>query len=338
VKILIAPDKFKGSLSAKEVCEALSEGILRGNTSVEIFTKPLADGGDGSLVVLQHYLDVKTITTTVHDPLMRPIQASYSMADTAAYIEMSKASGLVLLQEGERDCMNTSSFGTGELIADAIKKGANKIYLFIGGSATNDGGIGIANALGYRFFDAVENLLEPIGRNLALIKRIDNTQLLYDLSTISFKVICDVNNPFYGKNGAAYIYAAQKGASTEDIILLDKGLENLANCLNHQNFPVIAQVPGAGAAGGVGGGAIAFLGAKLVAGIQTFIELTQLENTLKDCDLIITGEGKIDRQTEQGKVVSGVCQLAKKYEKPVIAVCVKRSIQSEVNLFLQRML
>lgn len=321
MKILIAPDKFKGSLSANAVCDALKEGIKRVNPSAEIFTKPLADGGDGSLEVVQYYLELKTITTTVHDPLMRPIQASYSMAERTAYIEMASASGLVLLQKAERNCMYTSSYGTGELIGNAIQRGATSIYLFIGGSATNDGGIGIANALGYRFLDILGKDLNPIGKNLAFIKKIDTTQLRYDLSTISFQVICDVHNPFFGKHGAAYVYGAQKGASAKDIVLLDKGLENLANCLTRQNYPAIADVPGAGAAGGVGGSAIAFLGAKLVSGIQTFIELTQLETTLKDCDLIITGEGKIDHQTEQGKVVSGVCQLAQKHQKPVIAVC-----------------
>jgi len=321
VKILIASDKFKGSLSANEVCEALKAGIKKANLSAEIFSKPLADGGDGSLEVLQYYLDLKMITITVNDPLMQPIQASYSMTGDTAYIEMSKASGLILLVAAERNCMHTTSFGTGELITDAIEKGATKIYLFIGGSATNDGGIGIASALGYRFFDADDKMLASIGKNLGQIKRIDNTQLHYNLSTISFQVICDVNNPFFGEHGAAYVYAAQKGASAKEIDLLDKGLENLANCLTRQNYPAIAQVPGAGAAGGVGGGAIAFLGAKLVSGIQTFLDLTQLETILKDCDLIITGEGKIDHQTEQGKVVSGVCQLAKKYQKPVIAVC-----------------
>jgi len=321
MKILIAPDKFKGSLSANGVCEALKKGIEKTSSSTEIFVKPLADGGDGSLDVLQHYLDLKTITIRVNDPLMRPIEASYSMAENKAYIEMASASGLVLLQEEERDCMYTTSYGTGELIVDAIQKEATKIYLFIGGSATNDGGIGIASALGYRFLNAFGKELLPIGKNLALIKEIDQTQLRYDLSTISLQVICDVNNPFYGENGAAYVYAAQKGANAEDIVLLDRGLENLADCLVHQNYPAIAQVPGAGAAGGVGGGAIAFFGAKLVPGIQTFMELTKLEATLKDCDLIITGEGKIDRQTEQGKVVSGVCEIAQKYQKPVIAIC-----------------
>ena len=321
MKILLAPDKFKGSISAQEVCQALSKGIQKIHPNMEILSKPLADGGDGSLAVLDHYFTLKTISKIVQDPLGRPIKAHYKMADKSAYIEMSVASGLALLKPTERNCMHTTSYGTGELIRDALEKGATTIFLFIGGSATNDGGIGIANALGYQFYDSEDQLLAPIGRNLVLIDRIDKSALSTDLKSIQVKVICDVNNPFYGKNGAAYIYAPQKGASEEEVIHLDRGLKSLANCLTKYAYSDVATVPGAGAAGGVGGGAMAFLHARLQSGIQTFLDITQVESVLKDCDLIITGEGKIDRQTEQGKVISGVCQLAQKYDKPVIAVC-----------------
>jgi len=321
MKILLAPDKFKGSLTAQEVCTALTKGILKSHPNATIISKPLADGGDGSLAVLDYYLDLTTISKTVQDPLGRPITASYKLAKEVAYIEMAAASGLVLLKPAERNCLITSSYGTGELIADAIEKGSSNIYLFIGGSATNDGGIGIAAALGYRFYDAAGNSLSPIGENLLRIAKIDNSQLRYNLKDISINVICDVANPFYGKNGAAYVYAAQKGASPDDIVNLDNGLRNLATQLVAFNFLDIAYIAGAGAAGGVGGGAIAFLGAKLQSGIQIFIELTQLEAAIKDCDLVITGEGKLDKQTEQGKVISGVCQLAKQYNKRVVAVC-----------------
>jgi len=321
MKILLAPDKFKGSLTAQEVCTALAAGIHKSHPNATIISKPLADGGDGSLAVLDYYLDLKTISKIVQDPLGRPISANYKLTKETAYIEMAAASGLVLLKPEERNCLITSSYGTGELIADAIAQGAKKIYLFIGGSATNDGGIGIAAALGYRFYDISGNLLSPIGEHLIHIAKIDNSQVSYDWQEVFIHVICDVENPFYGKNGAAYVYAAQKGASPTDIVHLDKGLKNLDKQLVDFNYPTIAQVAGAGAAGGVGGGAIAFLGAKLQPGIQTFIELTQLEAAIKDCDIVITGEGKLDKQTEQGKVISGVCQLAKKYNKRVIAVC-----------------
>jgi len=321
MKILIAPDKFKGSLTAKEVCDALSEGIQQSHPTAEIIAKPLADGGDGSLDVLSHYFDVQTITTSVHDPLFRPIQAHYLIANQTAYIEMATASGLVLLKEEERNPLFTSSIGTGELIADALKKGVHQIYLFIGGSATNDGGIGIAHALGYRFYDKNNYPLSPIGRSLHLITRIDNSQLLFDPKAVDIQVVCDVNNPFFGPNGAAYIYAPQKGATPEQVPYLDLGLRQLSQQLMYYGYPPIGLVEGAGAAGGVGGGAIAFLNAALVSGIATFLQITQLETILKDCDIVITGEGKLDGQSVQGKVVSGVCQLAKKYGKPIIAVC-----------------
>lgn len=321
MKILIAPDKFKGSLSAEEVSIALSKGLKKANPNIEIISRPMADGGDGSLEVLAHYVDLKTITIEVDDPLFRPINASYSIAGTTAYIEMAAASGLALLKEKERNCMDTSSFGTGELILDAIRKGATTIYLFIGGSATNDGGMGIACALGWCFYSKNGELLVPIGENLAEVNQIDGTFLFYKPANIKFKVICDVNNTFYGENGAAYVYAPQKGANPDEVKILDEGLQNLATLLKAGNYADIADVAGAGAAGGVGGGAVAFLNAELVAGIQTFLDITELETQIKACDLVITGEGKLDAQTEQGKVISGVCQLAKKYDKPVIAVC-----------------
>lgn len=336
MKILIAPDKFKGSLTAKEVCDALTVGIQKSNPSAEIISKPLADGGDGSLAVLDYYLDLETISVRVQDPLGRPIIAKYKLSQKVAYIEMAAASGLVLLQPEERNCLNTTTYGTGELIVDALTKGATKIFLFIGGSATNDGGIGIAAALGYRFYDALGKLLAPIGKNLSQIAKIDTTLLHYNLQPIEIKVICDVENPFYGENGAAHVYAAQKGASPSDILSLDKGLRNLATQLINFNYPDISCISGAGAAGGVGGGSIAFLGAKLQSGIQTFIDLTQLEKAIANCDLVITGEGKLDKQTEQGKVISGLCQLAKKYNKRVLAVCGAADLPIPESLGLEK--
>lgn len=334
MKILLAPDKFKGSLSASEVCQALSKGIRRVNSNVAIISKPLADGGDGSLIVLDYYFQLETVTLIVNDPLFRPISASYKLAGDTAYVELASASGLVLLRPSERNCMHTSSYGTGELLLDAIQRGAKKIHLFIGGSATNDGGMGIAQALGYRFRDKEDNLLQPIGKHLGLVASIDADNLNFDPSTIEIDVICDVDNPFYGPNGAAYIYATQKGANPKEVALLDKGLKNFASIIQKTNLGEIDVIPGSGAAGGVGGGAIAFLNAQLKSGIQTFLDITNIEDTLKDCDLIITGEGRLDQQTEQGKVISGVCSLAKKYAKPIIAVCGAADLSTESDLGL----
>ena len=336
MKILIAPDKFKGSLSAQEVCVALSKGLKNANPNIEIITRPMADGGDGSLKVLAHYVDLKTITLEVEDPLFRPIDASYSMAGNTAYIEMAAASGLALLKEKERNCMETSSFGTGELILDAIRKGATTIYLFIGGSATNDGGMGIAAALGWSFYNKNGELLVPTGENLRAVTKIDGSFLFYKPAKVNFKVICDVNNPFYGENGAAYVYAPQKGASPDEVKILDDGLRNLTEQLKAGNHREISNIPGAGAAGGVGGGAIAFLDAELVSGISTFLEITALEKEIDSCDLVITGEGKLDVQTEQGKVISGVCELAAKYDKRVIAVCGDADLPISKSLKIQQ--
>jgi glycerate 2-kinase len=334
MNILIAPDKYKGSLSAKDVCQALYKGLQLKYPSSTIISKPLADGGDGSLDVLEYYHEVKTITKTVQDPLGRPIVAQYKMSDVIAYIEMAAASGLVLLQDHERNCMQTSTFGTGELIADAIEKGAKEIYLFIGGSATNDGGIGIAAALGYCFMDNKGNVLSPIGKNLESIQHIDDSKVNVDFHLIKVVVISDVNNPLYGKNGAALVYASQKGASPKEIVKLDHGLKNLSDILHKQGYRDIAQTPGSGAGGGVGGGAMAFLNAELKSGIEFFLDLTGLEQDIIDCDVVITGEGMLDKQTEQGKVISGVCSLAKKYNKKVIAVCGAADFQVSEQLGL----
>ncbi|MEM7660324.1 MAG: glycerate kinase [Bacteroidota bacterium] len=320
MKILLAPDKFKGSLSAQGVCDALTAGIRAVLPEATLLARPLADGGDGSLEILGHYLPLVNRRSWVQDPLGRPIKAEYFLSGDKAYIEMTRASGLVLLSEAERNCLQTTSHGTGELIADAIQQGATTIYLFIGGSATNDGGIGIAHALGFRFLDQAGQALAPIGGNLNEIVQIE-APTPSQLAGIQVKVLCDVANPFYGPEGAAHVYAAQKGASPEEIDFLDQGLKHLAEVLNQSGFPDVAQLPGAGAAGGVGGGSVAFLGAELISGIQLFLELADLEAHLQQYDLIITGEGKLDRQTKHGKVVSGVCELAKRHQVPVIAVC-----------------
>ena len=321
MNILLAPDKFKGSMSALEVCNSIVKGLKKNNSNLNILSCPMADGGEGSLEIINHYLKLNPVQLTVNDPLFRPIKSTYYLSKKNAYIQMSSASGLILLKKEERNCMLTSSYGTGELILDSVKKGARSINLFIGGSATNDGGIGLASALGYRFFDSSGSLIHPIGKYLSSIDKIDKSQLLFNPEEVEVKVVCDVNNPLYGKNGAAHVYASQKGASLIEIDQLNEGLINLASKLIQYDFPAIAKVPGAGAAGGVGGGAIAFLNAKLASGIQTFIDLTQLETLIKECDLVITGEGKLDSQTLQGKVVSGVCSLAKKHKKEIIGIC-----------------
>ncbi len=334
--ILLAPDKFKGSLSAKAVCAAITQGIHQWDEDIEVVSCPMADGGDGSLQVLEQYLALEEVKLEAMDPLFRPILTSYMRSVDTAYIEMAAASGLVLLTKNERDGVNTTSFGTGQLILDALKKGIENIVLFVGGSATNDGGIGMANALGYRFLNEKNEQLLPTGKSLTLIHKIDDKNLFFDPSIINVKVVCDVKNPLTGVNGAAHTYATQKGASKSEILKLDEGLSNLSHLLIQQAYPDVNTIEGSGAAGGLGGGAVAFLGAEICSGIDFFIEKTGFKTKLDHCQLLITGEGKIDEQTLQGKVVNGVSQLAKEKNIPTIAFCGYSALTDYSDLNLQK--
>ena len=323
MKFIIAPDKFKGSLTGFEFCDAVTEGLQMIFKQAEIVKMPLADGGDGTIEVVKHYLKGEKISITVNDPLFRPIEASYVYAAESqiAFIEMAEASGLKLLAEDEKRVMDTSSFGTGELIVDALDQGAQKIILGIGGSATNDGGMGIASALGYLFLDANSKPLKPIGRHLNGIRSIDDFKKHPRLQAVKFKIACDVSNPFYGDKGAAYIYAEQKGASKDDINFLDQGLRNFRNVLLDQYNIDVQSIDGSGAAGGIGGGAVVFLNGELTSGIDLIKQLANFDQTIDGADWIITGEGKLDAQTLSGKTIDGVVKSAAAKKIPVAALC-----------------
>ncbi|SDW14102.1 glycerate kinase [Flavobacterium degerlachei] len=311
MRVVIAPDKFKGSLSALEVCLAIENGIKKFDSSIETIKHPLADGGEGTLDILQNYFELKTVSLLVKDPLFRDITATYMVSEDTAYIEMSNASGLQLLREEEKNCCNTTTFGTGQLILDAVQKGFKNIVLFIGGSATNDAGIGMATALGYQFYNADNKSIEPIGKSLLSIHKIENDKLLFTLSDINFTVVCDVKNPLYGPNGAAYVYGGQKGASSEEIETLDLGLQNFSKQVSKYLHKEVAEILGAGAAGGLGAGAVCFLNATIKSGIDFVMEQTGFDALLKDqVDLIITGEGSVDKQTIEGKVIKGISERA----------------------------
>tara|TARA_R110000737_G_scaffold10270_1_gene25961 strand:+ start:355 stop:1479 length:1125 start_codon:yes stop_codon:yes gene_type:complete len=328
MKFVIAPDKFKGSLTGFEFCDAVAEGLQMVFKDAEIINKPLADGGDGTMEVAKYYINGEKITITVNDPLFRPINASYLYSEETkiAYIEMAEASGLKLLGDDERNCMITTTSGTGELIYDALDKGAKEIILGIGGSATNDGGMGMANALGYQFLDEHGKELVPIGQNLSKVKSIDDSNKHVRLKEVKIKVACDVTNPFYGLNGAAYIYAAQKGASENEIIVLNNGLHNLAEVIKSNYNIDLQKINGAGAAGGVGGGALTFLDGELISGINLIKELADFDTTIDGADWIITGEGQLDEQTLSGKTIDGVITSAKIKNIPVAALCGSVSI------------
>nr|WP_297786860.1 glycerate kinase [uncultured Allomuricauda sp.] len=323
MKFILAPDKYKGSLTGREFCETVALGIKKVFPNSEIINRPLADGGDGTIDVVADYLNASKVSVMVKDPLFREITTQYLVSEDkrTAFIEMSEASGYKLLEKSEMNCMETTTLGTGEMILDALEKGTKNIVLGIGGSATNDGGIGMAKALGYSFLDADGNQLEPIGKNLGKVKKIQRDQVNPKLYDAKIQVACDVNNPFYGENGAAKIYAAQKGASTEEIAFLDKGLESFAAVLKSTFDVDVQHIAGAGAAGGLGGGAVVFLNAELASGVDLVMEIANFDKVLEGADWVITGEGQLDGQTFSGKTINGVVQSAKKHHVPIAAFC-----------------
>lgn len=334
--ILICPDKFRGSLTAQEACDALERGIKKRRPKSTIQKFPLADGGEGTLEVIQQAHGGTWISVDVQDPLFRKIQAEYLwLADQKmAYIEMSRASGLMLLTAKERNPGLTSSIGTGELILAAIEKGAEKIVLTLGGSATNDAGIGMAHALGYRFLDAAGKELTPIGNELGNVTQIVSSPLSEKLKSIEFFVITDVQNPLAGDSGAAHVFAKQKGATIILIKQLDKGLINIGNLLDGLAGYSISAQSGAGAAGGLGAGAVYFLGAKMSLGAEWVLDKLHIDRAIRKADYVITGEGKVDGQSWAGKLVSQVLQRADKQFKQTLIVCGAFEEAEKIPVFL----
>lgn len=321
MKIVIAFDSFKGSADSLALAQAARKGILQVMPTSEIVIFPLADGGEGTTRAISQGLNAREVYCSVHDALMNPIETAYAISpDGVAVMEMAAACGLPLITEDHRNPRYTTTYGTGEMIADAIRRGCRRFILGLGGSATNDAGIGLLQALGMRFLDADGRCLDPIGDNLANIADVDETDVIPQLRECEFLLACDVNNPFAGPNGAAHIYAGQKGADASDINLLDSGLQHFAKVIEKLKHIDISQIPGAGAAGGMGGGLIAFLPAKLRPGIDIILETLQIQKELKNADLVITGEGKLDHQTVMGKALGGILQLSKDKGVPVVAL------------------
>lgn len=328
MKILVAPDKFKGSLSSFEACKSITQGILEINDQIELLPFPMADGGDGFAAVLKYYLHTQTVTCKSFDPLMRPIDTAYEWDSKTktAIIELAAASGLQLLNRQDRNPLKTSTYGTGIMIQHAIKTGAQKIVLGLGGSATNDAGMGILAALGFQFLDFYGNALKPAGESLQFIQSIISPPINVK---IPIEIACDVENVLYGFNGAAYVYAAQKGAAENDLSVLDQGLQNFAKILQSQTAMDIAFFPGAGAAGGVAAGLVPYFDVTITGGAKLIIEKSSLAAKLKGIDLIITGEGKLDSQSFNGKVISNITRLAALQHIPVIALCGKLAITTQ---------
>jgi glycerate kinase len=322
MRLLIAPDSFKDCLSAMDVALCLGRGFLKISPTTSIRYLPMADGGEGTVESVISATGGRIIRVEVMDPLMRKVPSFFGLTGdgTSAVIEMAAASGLELLSGDERNPWVTSTFGTGQLIGSALDMGCRKIMLGIGGSATNDGGMGMAQALGVAFLDHLGNPVGQGGGALARVAKLVMDRLDERIRDTEIEVACDVTNPLTGPQGASYVYGPQKGADPAMVARLDENLSRLEGLIREQLGMETGSVPGAGAAGGLGAGLMAFLGARLVKGFDMVAKCLNLEKAVGEADLILTGEGKMDTQTRFGKTPYGVAQLALKYRKPVIAV------------------
>jgi len=322
LKILVAPDSFKGSLTAMEVSENIKRGILNFDSKIDVDLLPMADGGEGTVQSLVDATDGEIIAKEVTGPLGNKVEAFYGLLGDGktAVIEMAAASGLPLVPEGKKNPLKTTTYGTGELIASALEHGVEQIIIGIGGSATNDAGVGMAQALGAEILAADGNQVAFGGGNLDQIEEMNLEKLDSRLNNVEILVACDVDNPLFGEDGAAYVYAPQKGADREMVEILDQNLRHFNQIVLNELNKDTNQIPGAGAAGGLGAGLVAFLDAELKAGVDIVLDIINFESRLKDVDLVITGEGMLDGQSIYGKTPVGVSRSAAKKDIPVIAV------------------
>lgn len=320
MKVVAAPNAFKGALSAVEAADAMAAGVADAIGDAIIRKVPLADGGDGTMETLVAATGGRIRERTVSDPLGRPIRAAFGILGDGrtAVVEMASASGLRLLRPDEYNPMITTTYGTGDLMRAALDEGADTIILGIGGSATTDGGIGMAEALGIRFLDESGRLVGYGGQELERIRRIDLRGLAPRIGKVKVLCACDVDNPLTGPRGAAAVYGPQKGATVEMVARLGAGLASLAEVIRRELKVEVESIPGAGAAGGLGAGVLAFLGGELARGVDLVIRFSGLEDALIDADLVLTGEGLVDRSTQFGKVPVGVARAAKTKGVPVI--------------------
>ncbi len=326
MKIVIAIDSFKGSMTSVEAGNAAKDGIKRCCTDAEIKVMPIADGGEGTVSSLVEGMGGQLHNVSVKNPLGRQIVAEYGIVNNIAIIEMAAAAGIALLDKNELNPMIATTYGVGELIKDAISKGCRDFVIGIGGSATNDGGVGMLMALGFEFFDKNGKQIAFGAQGLGEIAEIKDEDALKELKECTFNIACDVKNPLCGENGCSAIFSPQKGAKQEEIGIMDKGMKNYAEVTAQKYKMADMNYPGAGAAGGLGFAFMAYLGGKLQSGIELILDKIEMEEIIKGADLVITGEGKIDSQTIMGKAPIGIAKLAKRYNKPVIAFsgCVTR--------------
>lgn len=332
--ILIAVDSFKGSITSKNASVVIKEGLLYSNPMLNVHTVPIADGGEGTVEAFVENLGGYYVSVKVNDPLMRKISATYGVIenDKTAVIEMAAASGLNLLKKEEQNPLFTTSYGTGEILIDCLKKGFKKIIIGIGGSATNDGGIGLASALGIKFFDKDKKLVVPTGLSLGKIHSIDTSRLNMLLSDVEIIALSDVTNPLLGPKGASFVFAKQKGASQEIIKLLEKNMEHYYKVIKNTMIISDERISGAGSGGGVGFGLTTFLNAKLKMGIDFILDYIKFEKMIEDADYVITGEGRFDLQTINNKAPLGIAKYAKSLKKKVIGIAgiIDKNVKSEL--------
>lgn len=323
VKIVVAPDSFKGSISARDICLAVKKAVHQVVPDAQVVEIPLADGGEGTMENMVAASGGVKKQVEVTDPLGRRITAEYGVLGDGetAVIEMAQSSGLPLLQEHERNPLITTSFGTGELIQAALDDGYRKIIVGLGGSATNDAGLGMLKALGVRFYKKDGSPLDEGGGALLDLHTFDESTLDPRIKESTIVVACDVTNPLCGPNGASFVFGPQKGATKEMVTKLDQALNHFAEVVHKQKNVEMRNIIGGGAAGGLGAALITFLGVELKSGIEVVMEGIQFTEKAKDADLVITGEGRLDSQTLSGKVINGVCNAVKEYDIPVIALC-----------------
>jgi len=320
-KVVLIPDSFKGTMSSTQICETLDAVIHRHYPDVEVVSIPVADGGEGSVDCFLTALSGEKVEMTVKGPFMEDTSAYYGLIDQGktAVIEMAAAAGLPLVED-RKNPRRTTTYGVGELILDAAKKGVEKIIVGLGGSSTNDGGCGAAAAAGVMFYDTDGKSFIPAGETLKNIERINIDGLDESLKSVEIVTMCDIDNPMYGPHGAAHVFGPQKGADPEMVLELDAGVKHLAEVILRDLGKDLGEMPGTGAAGAMGAGMVAFFDSKLQMGIETVLDTVDFENIITDADYIFTGEGKIDSQSLRGKVVIGVAKRAKKQHIPLIVI------------------
>lgn len=321
MKVVVSIDSFKGSLSSVMAGNAVKEAVLRLDKTADVKVLPLADGGEGTVDAFCSLPDAEPVEVKVNNPLMQPVTARYCILNktNTAVIEMAAASGLTLIENEQRNPLNTTTFGVGELINDAIKRGCRRFIVGIGGSSTNDGGVGMLSALGFQFLDKNGRPIELGGKGLKELCKIKTENVVPELKGCTFKIACDVKNPLLGENGCSAVFGPQKGATPKMVADMDLWLKNYSEIAKCVSSKADANYPGAGAAGGLGFAFLSFLNAELKSGIDIVLDETGIEEYIKDADVVVTGEGRLDAQTAMGKAPIGVARLAKKHGKRVIA-------------------